>query len=354
MKMADVIPFNRARCEGRELRYVGEAVENGLISGDGRFTQRCQALLREVLGSEKVLLTTSCTHALEMMALLLEVGPGDEVIVPSFTFVSTANAFVRQGAVPVFADVREDTLNLDESLLEGLVTPRTKAIVPVHYAGVGCELEPILTLAARRGVAVVEDNAHGLLGTYRGKPLGAYGCMSALSFHESKNFSCGEGGALAINDPRYAERAEVIREKGTNRSHFFRGQLEARDRIQTERRRVWDHYAACLTPWAEQHGVRIPFIPEHCTQTYHMFYLIMPSHEDRQGLIRHLRSRRVQSVFHYLPLHRSKMGERFGGRERQCPVTEEMSARLVRLPLFTGLTESDLERVVDGVLGYYD
>ncbi|HOZ49159.1 MAG TPA: dTDP-4-amino-4,6-dideoxygalactose transaminase [Candidatus Hydrogenedentes bacterium] len=369
------IPFNRACFEGKELIYIAEAIQNGHISGDGSFTRRCQAFLEEALGVPKVLLTTSCTHAIEMAALLLECQPGDEVIVPSFTFVSTVNAFVLRGATPVFIDVRPDTLNMDERLLDALVTPKTKAIVPVHYAGVGCEMDAIMAVAARHGVPVIEDNAHGLFGTYRGRPLGAFGALASQSFHETKNFTCGEGGAVVINDPNLIERAEIIREKGTNRSRFFRGQvdkytwvdvgssylpsdvlaaflfaqLEARDHIQANRRRIWERYATELADWAEAQGVTLPTVPPHCEQAYHMFYLLMPDLDRRQALIDHLAARSIGAVFHYLPLHLSDMGRRFGGSEGDCPVTEDVSDRLIRLPFFNELSEGDQSTVIDAV-----
>ncbi len=288
--MHDRIPFNRPSLCGNELLYVAESIQKGHLSGDGHFTKRCRSMLEQALGAAGVLLVTSCTHALEMAALLLDIQPGDEVIVPAFTFVSTVNAFVLRGARPVFIDIRPDTLNLDESQLEGLIGPRTKAIVPVHYAGVGCEMEEILRIAAAAGVPVVEDNAHGLFARYRGKYLGTFGCLATQSFHETKNFVCGEGGALVINDPKYLERAEYIREKGTNRSRFFRGQvdkyswidigssyvladplaaflagqLEKRDQVQAIRKRVWDHYAGQLREWADEQGVRLPVVPPQC------------------------------------------------------------------------------------------
>jgi dTDP-4-amino-4,6-dideoxygalactose transaminase len=369
------IPFNRASLVGAELEYIQQAVAGGHISGDGPFTKRCQVLLEQALGVGKVLLTTSCTHALEMAALLLDIKPGDEVVVPSFTFVSTVNAFVLRGARPVFCDTRSDTLNMDESKLERLITPRTKVIVPVHYAGVGCEMDAILDIASSRGIAVVEDNAHGLFGKYRGKYLGTFGCMATQSFHETKNFTCGEGGALLINDTQYVERAEIVREKGTNRSRFFRGQvdkytwvdigssylpsdilaaflyaqLEARDTIRAARRRIWEFYAEHLKDWARDNGVRLPIIPEHCEQPSHMFYLLMPSLEARQALIAHLKDRGIMSVFHYQPLHLSPMGLQFGAKPGQCPVTESVSDRLLRLPFYNGLTEGDQSRVVDAV-----
>lgn len=369
------IPFNRPCLAGSELTYISEAIAAGHASGDGPFTKRCHAILEQTLNVPKVLLTTSCTHALEMTALLLNIAPGDEVIVPSFTFVSTANAFALRGARIVFADIRPDTLNLDEQALESLITPRTKAIVVVHYAGVGCEMDTILAIAARYGIPVVEDNAHGLFGKYKGQSLGTFGCMATQSFHETKNISCGEGGALLINDSQYVARAEVLREKGTNRSRFFRGQvdkytwtdlgssylpsdilaayllaqLEARDTIQARRKRIWEFYAAHLAAWAENCNVRLPVIPSYCEQPYHMFYVLMPTFEERQALIEHLKARGILSVFHYLPLHLSDMGQRFGARPDACPVTQDISDRLLRLPFYNDLTEVDQARVVAAI-----
>ena len=372
------IPFNKPALLGKEFEYVRQAIERGKISGDGHFTKLCQDLLRRLTGAESVLLTTSCTHALEMAALLLDIQPGDEVLVPSFTFVSTANAFVLRGARPVFVDSRPDTLNLDESRLESLLTPRTKAIVPVHYAGVACDLDSILKIAGARGVAVVEDNAHGLFGKYRGRHLGSFGSMATQSFHETKNISCGEGGALLINDPRYARRAEILREKGTNRAAFFRGQvdkytwvdvgssyvpsdvlaaflyaqLEQAGRIQQARRAIWLRYQRELTDWASNHDIRLPEIPADCEQAYHMFYLLLPTLEDRQAFIEHLRQRGILAVFHYIPLHLSPMGQKFGGRLGDCPVVEAFSDRLVRLPFYFDLSEVDQQRIVDAVRSF--
>jgi dTDP-4-amino-4,6-dideoxygalactose transaminase len=371
------IPFNRASLAGGELEYVRQAVENEHISGDGPFTHRCEALLEEITGVERALLTTSCTHALELAALLLDVGPGDEVVVPSFTFTSSATAFALRGARIVFVDVRPDTLNLDESLLPDVVTERTRAIVPVHYAGVGCELEAICALADDRGIAVVEDNAHGLFGTYRGRPLGSFGTFAAQSFHETKNVTCGEGGALLLTDARHVDRAEVMREKGTDRKRFFRGQvdkytwvdlgssyvpsdlvaaflaaqLEAREQIQAARRAIWERYRGGLAAWAGAAGARLPVVPGHCGQAYHMFHLLMPSQEARGELIERLRRRGILAVFHYLPLHLSAMGRRHGGREGQCPVSEDVSDRLVRLPFYTAMTEAEQAEVIEVVAG---
>ena len=373
------IPFNRSCFGGNEHVYIAQAVANGHTSGDGPFTRKCHEFFEKELGVRKALLTTSCTHALEMAAVLLDFKPGDEVIIPSFTFVSTVNAFVLHGATPVFADVRRDTLNLDETLLESLITRRTRAIVPVHYAGVGCEMETILQVAQRHGVAVVEDNAHGLFGKYQGTYLGRFGCMATQSFHETKNFNCGEGGALLINEPRYIERAEIIREKGTNRSRFFRGQvdkytwvdigssylpsdilaailyaqLEYRERIQAKRRRVWEYYFEHLNKFAADEGIRLPEIPAQCEQSYHMFYLLLPNLEMRQRLIGHLKDRGILSVFHYVPLHLSEMGRKFGGQPCDCPVTEDVSQRLLRLPFYNDLAEGEQARIVQAIREFY-
>lgn len=369
------IPFNRPTTVGKESDYMQQALQNSHISGDGQFTKKAHALLEETIGVPKVLLTTSCTHALEMSALLLDLKEGDEVIVPSFTFVSTVNAFALRNATPVFADIRPDTLNLDESKLEALITPRTRAIVVVHYAGVGCEMDAILEVANRHGIPVVEDNAHGLFGKYKGKQLGTFGVMATQSFHETKNFTSGEGGALLINDPKYIEDAEILREKGTNRSRFFRGQvdkytwvnvgssylpsdmlaafllaqLEERDAIQSRRRQIWETYYKELGAWAEENHVQMPFVPVHCEQTWHMFYMLFPNLEKRQAAIAHLKERGIQAVFHYLPLHLSPMGKKYGGKAGDCPVTEQVSDQLLRLPLFTNLTEEDQGRVIEAL-----
>ena len=373
--MSAKIHFNQPFAVGKEFDYMRQAIANAHTCGNGPFTKQCTAFLERTLGVPKALLTTSCTHALEMTALLLDLQAGDEVIFPPFTFVSTVNAFVLRGVRPVFCDIRPDTLNLDERILENFITSRTKAIVPVHYAGVGCEMDAILEIAGRHGVPVVEDNAHGLFGRYKGKYLGTFGCMATQSFHETKNFNCGEGGALLINDPRYSERAEIIHEKGTDRSRFFRGQvdkytwvdigssylpsdmlaayllaqLESYDQIQAIRRRIWNYYHDHLQDWAAQQGVRFPVVPAHCEQAYHMFYLLLPSLEQRQALIAHLKAQDIVSVFHYLPLNLSVMGQRFGGKKGDCPVTEDVSDRLIRLPFYNSLSESDLARVVSDI-----
>jgi dTDP-4-amino-4,6-dideoxygalactose transaminase len=372
------IPFNRPSLVGNEIDYVRQAVSSGRTAGGGPFTRRCQRLLEEALGVRKAMLTTSCTHALEMTALLLDLRPGNEVIVPSFAFVTTVNAFVLRGARPVFADIRPDTLNLDERDFEPLITPETKAIVPVHYAGVGCEMDAICEIAEQHGVPVVEDNAHGLFGRYKGRYLGTFGTFATQSFHETKNFACGEGGALLVNDARYVDRAEIISEKGTDRNRFFRGevdryswvdlgssylpsdilaaylcaQLEARERVQDRRQAIWEQYSGRLGDWARDRGVRLPIVPSHCEQSYHMFYLVMPSLEQRQGLIAHLKARGILSVFHYVPLHLSAMGQRFGGQPGDCPVTEDVSDCLVRLPFYNDMTEAEQARVVAAIIEF--
>ena len=370
-----MVPFNRPSVEGREIELVREAISVHHISGDGIFTRQANAMLESILGVPKVLLTTSCTHALEMAAILLDLAPGDEVIVPAFTFVSGVNAFVLRGARPVFADIRPDTLNIDETAIERLITTRTRVIAPVHYAGVGCDMNVILDVANRHAVDVVEDNAHGLFGTYHGRPLGTFGRMATLSFHETKNINCGEGGALVINDPTLIERAEVVREKGTNRSRFFRGQvdkytwvdigssylpsdmlaaylvgqMEKADVIQSKRRRVWKRYDEELAGWAAGQGIQSPVVPVGCEQPFHLYYLLFRSLEERTSMIAHLGERNVFGAFHYLPLNTSEMGKRFGGRAGQCPVAESVSDRLLRLPFYNNLTDDDQQRVIDAI-----
>jgi dTDP-4-amino-4,6-dideoxygalactose transaminase len=369
------IPFNKPKFMGDELRYIADAVERGHLSGDGLYTRMCSELLERELAVPKVLLTTSCTHALEMCALLLDLQPGDEVIVPSYAFVTTAGAFVLHGARPVFADVHPDTLNLDASLIRDLITPRTRAIVALHYAGVACEMDEILAISSETGVPVVEDNAHGLFGRYKGKALGSLGALATQSFHETKNFTSGEGGALIINEPRWIERAEILREKGTNRSRFFRGevdkyswvdvgssylpseilsaflyaQLEARDLVFERRRALWTRYREELAGWAGLSGVELPVVPDSCESPYHMFHLLLPNRETRTALIDHLARRDILAVFHYLPLHLSEMGRRLGGRPGMCPVTEDVSDRLLRLPFYTGLEASEQQEVIGAV-----
>ena len=370
------IPFNRPCFTGNELTYINEAVlQRGHISGDGHFTKQCSAFLEREIGVHKALLTTNCTHALEMSALLLNIQPGDEVICPDFTFVSTINAFVLRGAKPVFVDVRSDTLNLDENLLEAAITSRTRAILVVHYGGIGAEMDTIMAIAARYQIPVIEDNAHGLFAKYKGRNLGTFGVMATQSFHETKNFQCGEGGALLITDERYAERAEIIREKGTNRSRFFRGQVdkytwvdvgssylpsdvlaaflwaqfEGKESIQARRQKIWDRYQSELTDWADKHDVQLPTVPAYCDQAYHVFYVVLPNLQSRQNLIAHLRSRGILGVFHYLPLHLSDKGQEFGGKAGDCPVTERLGECLLRLPLLNDLTEDDQTDVISAI-----
>lgn len=372
------IPFNKPYAVGREFDYMRQAVANGHLSGDGVFTKQCHAFLERSIGVPKALLTTSCTHALEMSALLLDIQAGDEVICPSFTFVTSIGAFVLRGAHPVFADVRPDTLNLDETKLEALVTPRTKAIVVVHYAGVACEMDAIMAIANRHGIPVIEDNAHALFSRYKGRYTGTFGAMATQSFHETKNFTCGEGGALLINDPRLHERAEIIREKGTNRSRFFRGQVdkytwvdlgssylpsdllaaylwaqfEAAEDIQARRKTIWERYAAHIPAWAARHDATLMSIPDDREQSYHMYYLLMPSLDARTHLITHLKERQIYAPFHYLPLHLSDMGRKFGGQAGDCPVTEGVSDRLIRLPLYNEMTEDEQMYVINALWAF--
>jgi dTDP-4-amino-4,6-dideoxygalactose transaminase len=376
--MHEKIPFNKPFVVGKELDYVAQAVSQRTISGDGPFTQRCAQLLQERFCIRKVLLTPSCTAALEMAALLCDLKAGDEVIVPSFTFVSTVNAFVRLGAVPVFVDVRRDTLNLDERLIEEAITPRTKAIFPVHYAGNGCEMERIMAIAKGHGLWVVEDAAQGVNARYDGQALGSIGHLGTYSFHDTKNYVCGEGGALCINEPQFIERAEIIRDKGTNRKQFFRGQvdkytwvdvgssyvpseicsaflyaqLEALDAINERRRELYQFYRLQLAPLAAEGLVELPYIPEHLQSNYHLFYILLPDITLRDGLIAHLKQKGIQAVFHYIPLHSAPMGKTFGYKESDLPITEEISGRLVRLPLYCDLTTEAQLRVVNEVKAF--
>ncbi|MBV9642685.1 MAG: dTDP-4-amino-4,6-dideoxygalactose transaminase [Verrucomicrobia bacterium] len=373
--LAPEIPFNRSSLVGRELEYIFQTMTVGQIAGDRTYSKKCHTLLERTLGVQKALVTTSCTHALEICALLLNIQAGDEVIAPAFAFVSTANAFALRGARIVFADIRPDTLNLDEKSLEARITSRTKAVVLVHYAGVGCEMGSIGAIGRLHGIKIIEDNAHGLFGKYRGQWLGTFGELAVQSFHETKNITCGEGGALLINDPAYNERAEIIREKGTNRSKFFRGQvdkytwvdvgssylmsdvlaaflfaqLEVWPSIQARRRLIWERYANELSDWSRTNDVRLPIVPDHCEQAYHMFYLLLPSLAARHALIAHLAAQGILAVFHYLPLHLSKFGLRYGGKPGDLPVTEDISDRLLRLPFFCALTDADQERVIEAV-----
>ncbi len=368
MNLAWRIPFNRPALVGREIEYVQQAIAEGHISGGGSFTEKCQDLLRDSLNAEAVILTTSGTHALEIAALLLDIAPGDEVIMPSFTFVSTANAFALRGARIVFADIRSDTLNIDEQQLPSLLSERTRAVVPVHYSGVACEMDVIGELCGSRGVTVVEDNAHGLFATYKDRYLGTLGKMAALSFHETKNVTCGEGGALIINDPSLISRAEIIRDKGTDRSRFLRGevdkytwvslgssyqpsdmlaayllaQLEKRREIARKRSLLWNRYMDGLGDWAADNSVRLPTVPDGCRHSAHIFYLLMPDQTSRDTLIERLRRKGILVVFHYQPLHLSGMVE----KSFECPVTESVASRLVRLPLYFGLEETEQDSVI--------
>ena len=373
------IPFNSPFTVGRELEYITQAVAGGHLAGDGRFTKLCNQWLEERYDLKKVLLTHSCTAALEMAAILAEIEPGDEVIIPSFTFVSTANAFAIRGARINFVDIRPDTLNLDENLVEDAVTPRTKAIVPVHYAGVGCEMDVIMEIAARHNLLVIEDAAQGIEATYKGKPLGSFGHMSAFSFHETKNFISGEGGAIGLNDLRFVNRAEIIREKGANRSQYFRGQvdkytwvdigssylpseliaaflyaqLEESEKIAAKRSAIYHRYARELAELETLDLIRTPKIPSYCIHNSHMFYILTESLEVRTALIDHLRNQNIFAVFHYVPLHSSPMGKRVGFAANDLPVTNSVSDRLLRLPFYYGLTEADQLRVIAEVKRFY-
>lgn len=371
------IPFNKPYMTGRELEYIAEAHANGHLSGDGPFTRRCHAWLEKTTTAKKALLTHSCTAALEMSALLLDLAPGDEIIMPSFTFVSTANAFVLRGAVPVFVDIRADTLNLDETLIEAAITPRTRAICVVHYAGVACEMDAILSIAERHDLAVVEDAAQGILSTYKDRPLGSLGSLGALSFHETKNIIAGEGGALLVNDERYAERAEIVREKGTNRSQFFRGQvdkytwvdvgssylpgeivaaflaaqMEEAARITRERLAIWSRYHEALAPLEARGRVRRPVVPADCRHNAHMYHLLLRDLDERTRLIGAMKANGIHPVFHYVPLHSAPAGRRYGRASGPLAVTDDASDRLVRLPLW--LPDMDQERVVESVEAFF-
>lgn len=370
-----VISFNSPELMGKEMELMQEAVRRRHLCGDGHFTRLCQNRLEQELGAKKVLLTTSCTAALEMSAMLLDIQPGDEVIVPSFTFVSGANAFALRGAKPVFVDIRPDTLNINEELVEERISPRTKAIAVVHYAGVGCELDRVLAIGKKHGIPVIEDNAHGLFGRYQGRPLGSFGPLATQSFHDTKNVICGEGGALVINDSAYIERAEILWEKGTNRKKFFAGlvdkyrwvdlgssfllsellaaflfaQLEQAEKIQSLRHAVWRYYYDTLLPEARKLGIELPNVPIGCEHAAHLFYILLPDQTIRDELIKFLRSKGIGSAFHYLPLHLSPMGRRFGYKDGDCPITEEVSRRLLRLPFHNRLTKEDQNRVISAI-----
>jgi len=367
------IPFNFPYMTGKELYYIAEAHFNGCLAGDGPFTNRCHSWLEKCTGSSKTLLTHSCTAALEMAALLLDIQPGDEIIMPSYTFVSTANAFVLRGGVPVFVDIREDTLNLDERLIEAAITPSTRAIAPVHYAGVTCEMDTILTIARRYDLKVIEDAAQGVMASYKGRALGSIGDLGAYSFHETKNVISGEGGALLVNDPALVLRAEIIREKGTDRSRFFRGevdkytwqevgssflpgeliaaflwaQLEEAERITQNRIASWQRYHELLEPLEFKGILRRPIVPDGCQHNAHMYYVLLAPQIDRQKVLEALKGNDIGAVFHYVPLHSSPAGQRYGRTHGTLDVTNSQSERLIRLPLWVGLSESQQERVVD-------
>ncbi|MEZ6146242.1 MAG: dTDP-4-amino-4,6-dideoxygalactose transaminase [Planctomycetaceae bacterium] len=366
------IPFNKPFIAGKELYYIAEAVTFGNIAGDGHFTKSCSRFFEERFRIPKVLMTPSCTAALEMAALLCEFEPGDEVIVPSYTFVSTVSAFVREGAKPVFVDIRPDTLNIDESQIEQAITEKTRAIVPVHYAGVGCEMDRIMEIAERHNLLVIEDAAQGVNASYKGRALGSIGHLGSFSFHETKNYICGEGGALCINDERFIERAEILRDKGTNRQRFFRGevdkytwvdvgssyvpseicsaflygQLELLDTIAERRRQIYASYRRQLAPLADAGLLKLPQIPEECQCNYHMFYILLPTREARDRLMDGLRAEGITAVFHYIPLHSSPMGVRLETHRTQLPQTDDLSGRLLRLPLFYSIEDREIEHVV--------
>jgi dTDP-4-amino-4,6-dideoxygalactose transaminase len=373
------IPFNRPCLVGDELDYVRQAITNGHASGDGPFTKRVQQLMEHKFDAHRVLLTTSCTSALELSALLSDFKPGDEVILPSYTFVSTANAIALRGARPVFVDIRPDTLNLDEKLIESAITPRTRAIWPVHYAGIACEMDEIMTIARKYRLLVVEDAAQAVFAKYKDQWLGTIGDLGCYSFHETKNFSCGEGGALVINNEDFERRAEILREKGTNRSQFLRGQvdkytwvdvgssflpsdllaafllgqLEKMSEITEKREQIFSQYNRMLSPLVDRGLVRLPTVPQHCTSNFHMFYVLTNDINERTALIEQLKQAGVLAVFHYVPLHSSPVGEAFGGRKGTLPVTEEMSARLLRLPMYYDLTRDEVARVARTICDFY-
>ena len=374
-KAATPVPFNRPSLAGGELANIAEAAKGGRLAGDGDFTERCHKWLEATTRTQKALLTHSCTGALEMAAILADFQPGDEVIMPSYTFVSTANAFVLRGGVPVFVDIRPDTLNMDEKLVEAAITPRTKAIAPVHYAGVGCEMDTIMDVAGRHGLLVIEDAAQGIMSTHKGKQLGAIGHLGAYSFHETKNIISGEGGALLVNDDRFLERAEIIREKGTNRSQFFRGQvdkytwvdvgssylpgeviaaflwaqMQEAGAITKKRLELWAKYHSALEPWEAAGVLRRPIVPEDCRHNAHMYYILLRSLEERTELIATLAARGISAVFHYVPLHSSPAGKRYGRVSGSMQNTDTLSDRLLRLPLWVGLGDAVVESVAAAV-----
>lgn len=373
------IPFGKPFIAGKELYYIAQAVMEGHLSGDGPFSARCEQWMERYLGAPKAFLTPSCTDALELAALLLDIGPGDEVIMPSFTFVSTATAFVLRGAVPVFVDIRADTLNLDECLVEAAVTPRTRAIVAVHYGGCGCEMDALRDIADRHGLALIEDAAHALGASYRGKPLGSFGDLACFSFHETKNVISGEGGALVVNRPELVERAAVIRQKGTNRNQFLAGQtdkytwvdvgssfvaseivaaflwgqLERAEEITGRRKELWRQYHSALAPLEEQGAFALPSPPAHCTVNGHVFYLLAPSEGERDALLHGLNQQGANAVFHYVPLHSSPAGRRFARSHGELTVTDSLAGRLLRLPLYFEMGEADMTTVIGAISSHY-
>jgi len=370
-----LIEFNIPDISQEDCAHLTEALRLGKSSGNGEFTRRVEQLLQTSLGTSRALLTTSCTHALEMSALLGHLKPGDEVIVPSFTFVSTASAFAMFGAKPVFVDSSESTLNIDPRLIEQAITPKTRAICVVHYGGVACEMEPILKLAEKYGLLVIEDNAHGLFAKYKGRYLGTFGAMATQSFHETKNITCGEGGALVVNDVSLVDRAEILREKGTNRTKFLRGQvdkytwvdigsswvmsdllaailwgqLQRAAEVNTRRVEIWNRYHTGLADWADGHGVLQPVVPDGCEHVGHVYHLRFQALDQRSRFIEHMKRREISCVFHYQPLHTSPVGQHFGGRVGQCPVAEHAGDCLVRLPLYNNLSKSEQDRVIEAV-----
>ncbi len=370
------IPFNKASFHSDAIKNIQNAIYQGHISGDGSYTKKCSELLEAILKVKRALITTSCTHALEMAAILLNIRDGDEIIAPSYTFVSTVNAFVARGAKPIFIDIKMDTLNMNENNIENLITAKTKAIIPVHYAGVGCEMDKILGLSKKYNIPIVEDNAHGLFAKYKDQYLGTFGTFATQSFHETKNYSCGEGGALLINDNQYIDRAEIVREKGTNRKLFHEGevdkyswqdigssylpsdilsailypQLNDRKRIQKKRKNVYNYYYNHLTDWAHENQVLLPVVPDYCEQSYHMFYMIMPTLKKRNSFLDILNDAGIKSIFHYVPLHSSKMGLKFGNKKKKLPVTEKISDCLVRLPFFNNISKHQLKYIVNIIL----
>lgn len=374
-----MITFNVPPCAEKAMDYIQECVKNQKICGDGAYTRKCNEWIEEKTGTAKCLLTTSCTHATELAALLADIQPGDEVIMPAYTFVSTADAFVLRGAVPVFVDIRPDTMNIDEKLIEAAITEKTKAIVPVHYAGVACEMDTIMDIAKRHNLFVIEDAAQGIMATYKGKALGAIGDFGCYSFHETKNYSMGEGGALLIQNEKDIENAEIIREKGTNRSKFYRGQidkytwvnygssylpsdmnaaylyaqLEIADEINNARRTCWDRYYENLKPLAQAGKIELPYVPEECVHNAHMFYIKAKNIEERSALIEYLKEHGVHSVFHYIPLHTAPAGIKFGRFNGEDKYTTKESERLTRLPMFYGLTLEQVDYICEVVKNFY-